>query len=527
MDLYSRSSVWIRCGLGLGIATAVAASLTAQTAGPSPTRSAVASCESLTALSLPNATITLAERIANGAPLPSPPATGDDDAPPARAATAPRAFCRVAATLKPSADSDIKMELWLPAEWNGKFNAVGNGAFNGNIAYPALRTSLVRGYAAASTDTGHTGNSASFALGHPEKLVDFGWRAVHETAETSKRIIKAYYDAPPRLSYWTGCSAGGRQGMKAAQQFPADFDGIVAGAPGLDWTGRAAQALHGQQQYLKDPAVKLTPDDLRLLHTAAMNACDTKDGLKDGLIADPMKCSFDPAVLQCKGAAGASCLSASQVAIAKEIYAARSNPSSRRVIGGLQPGSELGWTELGWTGSARATGLSQFRFIVHANPAWEISQFNFDRDIVRADEVGGETVNALNYDLRPFLSRGGKLIQYHGWADPQISPQNSVDYYTQALKVMGGEKAVSDGYRLFMAPGMGHCAGGDGPNTFDTLTALEQWVEQKKAPDAMLASHAVRGVVDRTRPLCPYPQIAVYNGSGSVDEAANFSCRRQ
>jgi feruloyl esterase len=473
------------------------------------------SCADLARLALPNTTITLAEAVAAGAFTLPGRGGGNFGALPA--------FCRVAATLKPSADSDIKVEVWLPAAgWNGKFQAVGNGAFNGTIAYPAMATALAAGYAASSTDTGHAGGSASFALGHPEKVIDFGWRAVHELAEASKKVIAAHYGTAPKFSYWNGCSAGGRQGMKAAQKFPADFNGIVAGAPGLDWTGRAAQAAR-IEKVLATEAARLLQPQRQLLHRAALDACDAVDGVKDGLIENPARCKFDPAVLQCKTADTAACLTTAQVETAKLIYSSAKNPKTGREIAGLLPGSELGWTDTGWTASARATALDQFRFIVFGNPDWTIQQFNFETDIVKADEAGANTIDALDANLKPFIDRGGKLIQYHGWSDPQISPANSTQYYTRALEASGPK--TRDSYRLFMAPGMGHCAGGEGPNTFDMMPALEQWVELGKAPDQIVASHSTSGKVDRTRPLCPFPQVATYKGTGSIDEASSFVCK--
>jgi feruloyl esterase len=467
-------------------------------------------CESLAKLTLPATTITSAQAVDAGA---SP-----------QSNTLP-AFCRIAATLKPSDDSEITLELWMPsANWNGKFQMVGNGAFNGSIAFPAMMNAIRRGYATASTDTGHTGGSASFALGHPEKVVDFGWRAVHETAVASKRVIAAFYEVAPKRSYWNGCSAGGRQAMKEAQRFPSDFDGIIAGAPGLDWTGRAAQAVRVAQALQKSDA-RPTPDAMQLLHKAALAACDANDGVKDGVIEDPKQCSFDPGVLQCGGAKSESCLTAAQVNTARMLYAAPVNPRSRREITGLEPGSELGWTDMGWSASARATGVDQFRFIVFGDPRWDPSAFNFDADIVRAEERDNDTINALDPNLKPFIDRGGKLIQYHGWNDPQISPGNSTQYYTRVLEALGDPGKVQGAYRLFMAPGMGHCGGGEGPNTFDMVAALERWVEQGIPPDRIVASHLTDGKVDRTRPLCPYPQVAQYTGSGSTDEAASFVCK--
>jgi feruloyl esterase len=483
---------------------------------------APASCASLTSLALPNVTVTLAEEVAAGSF--TPPSSGAGQA--ERPLNLSRAFCRVAATLRPSRDSEIAIEVWMPTtNWNQKFQAVGNGAFNGTISYPAMAAALARGYATASTDTGHVGGGARWALGRPEKVVDFGWRAVHEMTVASKEIIKAHYDARPRLSYWNGCSAGGRQAMKEAQRFPADYDGIIAGAPGSDWTGRAAQALHVASHLLRNEAARLSPAKAQVVHKAALAACDAKDGVTDGVVGDPLRCAFDPAVLTCKGPDDGSCLTAPQVDTARLLYAAQISPKGQRRIAGLFPGSELGWTDMGWTGSARATGLDQFRFIVFQDPTWDLDRFSFATDIVRADDVDDGTINALDANLKPFVDRGGKLIQYHGWSDAQISPGNSVDYYERAVKALGGAGKADPAYRLFMAPGMGHCGGGSGPNIFDMVAALEQWVEHGQAPDRIIASRSTGGAVDRTRPLCPFPRIAVYTGSGTTDDAANFVCR--
>jgi feruloyl esterase len=487
------------------------------TRGRSPV--STGTCDDLSKLALPNATITLAQRVEAGA-FQSPTEAAAD-----RFRGLP-AFCRVAATLNPTSDSDIKIEVWLPVSgWNGKFQAVGNGAFNGTIAYPAMAAALARGYAASSTDTGHAGGSASFALGHPEKVIDFGWRAVHEMTVAAKGIVTSHYGTGPRYSYWNGCSAGGRQALKAAQRFPADFDGIIAGAPGLDWTGRAAQAMRIAKALEENPAARLSRGHRELLHRAVLDACDQLDGVKDGLLESPAQCTFDPAVLECKGEGGDSCLSPEQVATARMIYSSPKNPKTKRPITGLAPGSELGWSDLGWTASARATGLDQFRFLVFGDPRWDVQKFNFDTDIVLAEERDADTVNALDPNLKPFIERSGKLIQYHGWSDPQIAPGNSTQYYERVVKQLGGRDKIDGAYRLFMAPGMGHCGGGDGPNSFDMVAALEQWVEHGKAPDQIPASRAVNGRVERTRPLCPYPQIAAYRGSGSHDDAASFSCR--
>jgi feruloyl esterase len=483
---------------------------------PSPV-SAAASCRAVAALTLATGRITRAETVDAGSfTLPD-----GSRSPVFRSLPV---FCRVAATLTPSSDSEIKIEVWMPASgWNGKLQAVGNGAFSGAIAYRAMASALARGYATSSTDTGHTGGSAAFALGHPEKLIDFGWRAVHELAGASKAIVAAYYDGPPKFSYWNGCSAGGRQAMKEAQRFPADFDGIIAGAPGLDWTSRAAQAMRMAKSLHQNQAARLADEQLPGLHRAVVEACDLMDGLKDGLIGDPERCTFAPATLQCQGADRGTCLSPAQVETVRSMYASPPNPKTGRPITGLARGSELGWTSLGWTASARATGLDQFRFIVFKQPDWNIQQFNFDSDIVRAEETDNGTINALDSNLKPFIERGGKLLHYHGWSDPQISPGNSTQYYSRVADALG-EQTIRDSYRLFMAPGMAHCGGGEGPNTFDMVAALEQWVEHGQPPRRIVASHSTDGVVDRTRPLCPYPQQAIYKGAGGTNDAASFEC---
>jgi feruloyl esterase len=356
----------------------------------------------------------------------------------------------------------------------------------------------------------------------------------------SKAIISAHYLSAPKFSYFNGCSAGGRQAMKEAQRFPADYDGIVAGAPGLDWTGRAAQAVRVLKALETNEAARLSPAQTLRLHRAVVDACDAMDGVKDGLIADPARCRFDAAVLRCTGVADAACLSPAQVETVQLIYSAVATQKTKRAIEGLAPGSELGWTQTGWTASARATGVDQFRFLVFGDPAWTVQNFNVEVDAARADAADAGTINALDPNLKPFIDRGGKLIQYHGWSDPQISPFNSTRYYTRVVEALGAA-TVQPAYRLFMAPGMGHCSGGEGPSVFDMIGALEQWIEHGKAPDQILAAHATgdssagpgsspsarpgAGRVDRTRPLCPYPQIAVYNGTGSIDEAASFNCK--
>ncbi|MDE0829749.1 MAG: tannase/feruloyl esterase family alpha/beta hydrolase [Vicinamibacterales bacterium] len=489
----------------------------------------VVSCDALTALALPNVTITAAETVAAGAFSPSLPEGRSLSDGQAQQYAALPAFCRVAATLTPSPDSDIKMEVWLPVEdWNGKLQAVGNGAFTGSLRHGggrSMATGLARGYATASTDTGHAGGSAEFGYEHPEKVVDFGWRSVHEMTVTAKDVIAQFYGGGPEHAYWFGCSAGGRQALKEAQRFPEDYDGIIAGAPGNDWMGRAAGSLRVAKHLEHHEDARLPEAKVQLLHDAVLAACDAADGVEDRVVGDPERCQFDPGMLECSGAAGDDCLTAAQVATAEMMYASPNNPKTGRAITGVLPGSEPNWTDLGWTRSARATGIDQYRYLIHGDRDWTIDDFDFDADIVAAEEIDNDTLNALDPNLRPFLDSGGKLLAYHGWADAQISPANATQYYDRVLETVADEALVRDGFRLFMAPGMGHCAGGEGPNAFDALTVMEEWVEQGNAPDQIIASRTRDGAVDRTRPLCPYPQRAVYSGTGSTDDAENFVCQ--
>lgn len=433
--------------------------------------------------------------------------------------------CRVTATLRPTSDSEIGIEVWLPASgWNGKLLANGNGGWSGSIRAAALGTGLRRGYATAMTDTGHQGSSASFALGHPEKLTDFGYRAPHEMAVAAKAIVTAYYGRAPRLSYWNGCSAGGRQGLMEAQRFPEDFDGIIAGAPGLNWTGRAIQSMAIAQAVRKEAGSYLPPAKYAALHQAVLEACDARDGVKDGVLEDPARCRFDPKALQCEDADRPACLTAAQVEAARGIYSPGVHARTREVIfPGYERGSELGWATMAGP-RPFPIGVDFFKYVVFEDPNWDHRNFDFDRDVDRAQKTAS-TLNAMNPNLKPFLGRGGKLIQYHGWNDPQIAPGFSVRYYQSVLETMGGASRVQGSLRLFMVPGMAHCGGGQGASRFDMLSVLERWVEQGEAPDRIAASRVTDGKEDRTRPLCPYPQVAVYRGTGSVDDAANFACQ--
>jgi len=519
--------------------------------------SMAATCESLASLKLPNTTITMAETVAagafvqpggggrggaaKGAPGGAPVGAKGDGAPKGvpggggakggpgggNAFASLPAFCRIAATLAPTPDSDIKIEVWLPVSgWNGKYEAVGNGGWAGTITYAAMGTAVGRGYASSSTDTGHVGGSANFVPGHPEKLIDYAYRSEHEMVVKSKALIEAFYGSPARYSYWVGCSTGGKQGLTEAQRYPNDFDGIIAGAPANYMIHLHVWSVWVNQVVHETPGSLLPAAKLAVLHDGVIAACDALDKVKDGVIEDPTKCHFDPKTIMCKDADGPTCLTAAQAESARKLYTAPLNPRTKKeVFPTFAPGSELAWTTLaGNTPASVATDTFRY-WISNNDPNWDYMKLNLDKDVENADKIDNHLNNATDPNLKPFFGRKGKLLMYHGWNDQLIAPQNSINYYNSVVKEVGN--SAKDSMKLFMAPGMQHCNGGAGPNTFDALTLMEQWVEQGKAPEKMIASHSTQGTVDRTRPLCTYPQVAQYNGSGSTDDAANFSCKAQ
>ena len=478
-----------------------------------------ASCGDLGKLVLANATVSSAQVVDAGAFQAPGNQKGKGTNPYANLPS----FCRVSATLTPSSDSDIKIEVWLPvANWNQKLQSVGNGGWAGVISYSALADAVRDGYAAASTDTGHVGGNGSFALGHPEKLIDFSWRSEHEMTVKAKSIVQAFYGSGPRFTYWNGCSTGGRQGLKEAQMFPDDYDGIIAGAP----ANRTAISLWIAFAVLKDKESYIPPAKYPVIHQAALAACDAKDGLKDGLITDPSKCGFNPSVLLCKNGDAPDCLTAPQAEAARKVYSPAKNPrTGAEMFPSLVPGSELGWGIQAQGPGPSQNIYDQYRYVVYKDANWDWRTFDFDKGVAKGDEPENIPMNATDPNLKAFFAHDGKLLLYHGWSDPNVSPLNTIKYYKSVVDTMGGAAKASNNIRLFMEPGMGHCGGGEGPNVFDKVTPLVQWVEQKKAPESIVASHSTAGKVDRTRPLCPYPQVAKYKGSGSsIDDAANFSC---
>ncbi|MBN1566839.1 MAG: tannase/feruloyl esterase family alpha/beta hydrolase [Acidobacteria bacterium] len=474
-------------------------------------------CEGLRELSFPDAKITVAELIPAG------PFKTDGKMPqmgPAQPQMNLPAYCRVAAILTPSADSNIEMEAWLPIEgWNGKFQAVGNGGWAGMISYSAMASALQEGYATASTDTGHKGANSLFGIGHPEKVVDYAYRAVHEMTVKTKAIMKAFYGQDPRLSYWNGCSTGGRQGLMAAQRYPEDFDGIVAGAPANYHSHLHAADLATSVPHFKDTSAGVPASKLTLLNKAVIAACDGMDGVRDGLLTDPAKCKFDPSSLLCSSNSTENCLTASQLESVKRVYAPTKTKSGELIFPGKVPGSELGWSFI-FGNQISPVGIGTFQ-LTYQDPNWDWRSFNKDRDTALADEKTG-FINAVQPDLKAFKSRGGKLLLYHGWDDALISPGNTVNYYSSVLSAMGSEQG--NWLRLFMMPGVGHCSGGTGPSQANFMSAMERWREAGEAPDHIEAYRVIGNTVDMTRPLCPYPEVARYKGIGSTNDAANFTC---
>lgn len=457
--------------------------------------------------------------------------------------TAP-AFCRVTGLLDP----EIAFEVSLPARWNGRFYMIGNGGHAGEGLEDANRVSqrdaaLKAGFAVAQTNTGHDSRKepgATFVMSNPQKAIDYAWRAVHLTADTAKRITREYYGRKVAKAYWNSCSNGGRQGLIEAQRFPQDFDGIVANAPWVDQTGFTIGALWNQRAL--DEAL-LTPEKLRLLAEKVIAKCDTIDGLKDGLIDDPRKCAFDPArdVPACSaGSDGPDCLTAAQASTIAKIYGGPVS-NGKPLFPGFMPGSEAvmpnyfgGGSSSGWLnmivsstpgGKSADFGLAEdtMRYLVHKppKPDYDYRTFDFDRDIHLLDAWSKEA-DAKDPDLTKFRKRGGKLLMTYGWADSILQPMMGVNYYEQALAKNG--PGTPDFFRLFMVPGMAHCSGGVGPDQHDPMTVLINWVEKGEAPDTIIAKQIDNGKVVRTRPLCPYPQVARYTGEGSPDDAANFRC---
>jgi len=477
-----------------------------------------AACASMTELKLESARVTAAEHVAPGWKFPASLFNGFLGA----RAEAQSSFCRVALTI----ENEIKVEVWMPDVWNQRFQGVGNGGLTGALNYPSMGAAVNAGFATASTDTGHENIGgffdSSWVAGHPDRIENFAYRAHHLMAMAAKKVIAAYYGTPARKNYFTGCSSGGWEGLSEAQRYPEDYDGIVAGAPANNFVRLQSNAFVQAWLMRQNPKGEIEPAKLAMLAKAMVAQCDASDGLKDGIITDPRLCKFDYAKLLCKKGDGPDCLTKAQVARAKKLYGPLSTPKGLP----LYPGKPLGVAAIAPiefpAGRDPLESLMLIQ-VLKEKPSWTTTTFDPDRDIPPMDKEVGPMLDATNADLSAFRARGGKLLLYHGWGDNVLSPYNTLDYF-HAVEKKNTE--ADDFVRLFMIPTMGHCAGGDGPNAFDSNSAIVDWVEKAEAPEELTGYHVgADGVIGMTRPLCAEPKVAVYKGSGSTDEAANFVCR--
>jgi tannase/feruloyl esterase len=480
---------------------------------------AVGNCEQIASLSTQVAEITKVEVAQSGVFTP----------PNGKAIGGLPPFCRVAAVLHPSSDSAIRIELWMPqTNWNGRLEGTGNGGFAGNLVYGSLADGVKRGYAVVNTDMGmatQPGEDATVFVNRPERWEDWGYRSTHEMTVEAKRLVTAFYGRPPAHNYFMGCSTGGEQALMEAQRYPDDYDGIVGGAPANNRTRVHMSILWNFVSTERTPQDHIPAAKLRSLAAAVMTACDRLDSVADGIINDPRKCSFDPASIECSDSDNDTCLTPSQVAVARRLYAGPINPrTGQQIYPGMSKGSELGWDHLGPGANGRPPYAPIFAWVFGRD--WNWRSFDFDRSVTAMDRKLGSAVNATSTNLSAFRGHGHKLLIYHGWSDWLVVPSESINY-RDALSRRSGNN-LDDFYRLFMAPGMTHCSGGVGPDRFDALGVMVDWVEKSHAPDKIIASQFSSGQTSgpplRTRPLCPYPKIAQYQGHGSIDDEANFSC---
>lgn len=520
-------------------------------------------CENITDIKLQNTTITAA--MATGRKSRLPPSFDEYTN---REIIVRPAFCRVSGVIAPS----INFEVWLPLPeaWNGRLQGLGNAGMAGSINYRGLSNALEDGYAAASSDLGHKGKplDGSWAIGRHDLVRDWGHRATHEMTVKAKSLVAAYYGKGPTFSYFNGCSGGGRQGMMEAQRYPNDYDGILTGHPTIDFTrlvvgGRIWQVLANLNESVKSNFI--APEDVKIISDAVIDRCDGLDGVEDGVLEDPRQCGFRPETKKCSDNMKSNCLTTQQVAALKKIYKGPNTREGKSIYPGYEPGGELG--RFGWIwyfagmspfqGTQWAYAKEFLSGLVFEDPDYDPLTFDYDTDLSKLDDklIMGkplpEVIDAVDPDLIGFKANGGKIIHYHGWSDIGVAPQRSIDYYESVIRELGNEKmnrdealaGIRNFYRLFMVPGMQHCFGGPGPNAFgasfqprvprepahDVLEALKRWVEHGVAPERIIATKYMdddpqKGVL-RTRPLCPYPQRAVYRGKGSTDVARNFICQ--
>jgi hypothetical protein len=528
---------------GVGVAVVGLVAMLSSTAFAQNATDPAARCGKLTSAAIANATGGTAT-VTSAVVVPEKTAMPDAPLGPYTVRVMP-AFCRVKITDKPSADSEIKTEVWLPlTDWDGRVRGVGNGGFAGEIDYESMAAGVKQNSVAVATDTGHVGGGPGFALGHPEKVKDFGWRGIHDMTVQAKAVARAFYGKPVDHAYFVACSDGGREALMEAQRFPADYDGILAGAPAYNWTALVSSGGVDVARMESSEAAYLSLAKLPAIAAAVNAACDAKDGVRDGILNDPRQCGFDPATLACNGAETDSCLMPEQVTSLREIYAAKKLKSGKTVFPGYLPGAEAakgswGTWLLGKQSLLVFFSTGYFSDFVHEQADWKLSSFNFDKDYTLATQKTGPDLNATSTDLKPFAARGGKLVMYHGWNDPAIPALSTVAYYDGLVSTMG-KGDVDSAVRVYMVPGMLHCGGGPGATLFgeyssamrgdaqhDVFVALEGWVEGGPAPGDLVASKFVdddwsKGI-GMTRPLCAYPKIASYV-KGDPNDAKSFAC---
>jgi feruloyl esterase len=515
------------------IAVATAAAVAMLSASPCM----AASCDALSKLQVADTTISTAEVRPAGSFVP-PSGAEIPDLP---------GFCRVQGVVAAVPGSRVGFELWLPeGGWNGKIEMVGNGGYSSAMSYKAMGPLLRRGYATVATDTGHTGDDPGFAIDHPETIVDWGHRAVHVTISRAKSVTSAFYGEGPKHSYFAGCSTGGHQALMEAQRYPADFDGIIAGDPGNNRTHLNAGFLwQFVRNHRADLSVIVPPKKLAAVTDAVVKACRGKDGglPTDAFLTDPEACGFEPSQMLCKQGDSDDCLTKEQADTLSAMYGgAHGAHEGERIYYGWPKGSENsgrvvaslpGWS-LYWADPQHADRPARMNFWkVWAFPGsdWDWRSFEFGTGMKTVDDRLAPVINAMSTDLSAFKNAGGKLIQYHGLADPVVPPRDSIDYYERVQAAQSADKrvdATADFYRLFLVPGLYHCEGGPGPNVLDTQAALEAWVEQGTPPQTIAATkfHNDKPAdgVAMSRPLCPYPQVAHYKGDGDPADAASFVC---
>ena len=531
--------------VALCIATTACERAAAQSRAANPSVSQQCDRSALRAVALENTTVDSVEMIAAGSFSP----------PGSRAPLiGTPAFCRVHAHVVTSNDSLVNFEVWVPDTWNRKIVVTGNGGYSNVPSFRDMANALLQGYAAAGGDTGHqtpTPDDLQWGAAHPQRIVDWGTRSIHAITVPARRIAASIGQNVLQRSYYYGCSTGGHQGYAEMQQYPLDFDGVIAGAPGNNRVRLNAAYLW---QYLSnhspDDGTEIVPaSKLPMITRAVVAACDKNDGVVDGVIDDPRSCRFDPASLLCRDKDGSDCLTSPQVAALNKMYAGARNPrTGEQVYPGWSQSSEAltamsdGRPASGWSqywGTRDPMRVNFWRLWVFNDPQWNPRTFDFDRDLTRADDTIGKLVDQRSVDLAAFKHRGGVAIVYQGWQDPVVNPLDTIAYYERLRSQQGSQQEADRFFRLFLVPGMGHCSGGTGTTNFgnqggapptvdadhDLLSALDRWVEQRTPPDRIIASKMESGRVVRTRPLCAYPKRAVYQGKGSTDDAANFVCR--